>query len=166
MSFFGRPFTDAKKLVNKATNSKVAKAVPGGKSIGKSIRNAPGMKLPPKPAPAPATGGLAPSPQLQTQQMPAAMNPPPEPASAPMEPMNGAQAGLMNRIPGGDQTMQPIPEIGTGMSQPMVMPRTPTPQPTPQMNEGSGIGPQMDFAALANRAPVARRPMGRMRPMY
>lgn len=162
MSFFGRPFTDAKKLVNKATNSKVAKAVPGGKSIGKSIRNAPGMKLPPKPAPVPATGGLAPSPQLQTQQMPAAMNPPPEPASAPMEPMNGAQAGLMNRIPGGDQTMQPIPEIGTGMSQPMVMPRTPTPQPTP---DGGGIGPQMDFAALAQRMPQ-RRPMGRMRPMY
>lgn len=160
MSFFGRPFTDAKKLVSKATNSKVAKAVPGGNSIGKSIRNAPGMKLAPKPAP--ATGGLAPSPQMQTQQMPSLAPTPAPPPTPQMEPMGDAQAGLMNRIPGGNQNMQPIPEIGAGMSQPMVMPRNPAPQPD-AVNSGLGPSPnQNQFAALAQRMgniAQRRRPM-------
>lgn len=136
-----------KKAVSKVTNSKVAKAAPGGKSIGKSLRNAPGMKMPAKPV----TGGLAPSAPLQATQMPAVMNPP--------EPLAPPQEGLMNRIPGGDQNMQPIPDIGAGMGQPMVMPRNPAPQPAP---EQGGLAPQMDFAALAQRIPQ-RRPMVRMR---
>lgn len=145
MSFFGRPFTDAKKLVSKATNSKVAKAVPGGNSIGKSIRNAPGMKMAPKPAP--ATGGLAPSAPALAQQLPMMQEQPtPEPVapSAPMPPMQDAQVG---------------------MSQPMVMPRNPASQPVDMGVASGGLGPspnQNQFAALAQRMgniAQRRRPM-------
>ncbi len=66
MSFFGRPFTDAKKLVHKATNNKLVNKVPGAKSIGKSIRNSPGMKLNNQAKPSP----IAPSPAAQEQLIP------------------------------------------------------------------------------------------------
>lgn len=151
------------KAIGKVTNSKVAKSAPGGKSIGKSLRNAPGMKQAPKPAASP----IAPSPQMQAQQMPAVMNPP-EPSGNQIlgamntGPMAPPQEGLMNRMPGGDQNMQAIPEIGQSMGRPMVMPRTPEPQPVSNVqsmpNEGLAPSPQ-----LMNRIPQ-RMPMRRMRP--
>jgi hypothetical protein len=140
-----------KKAVGKVTNSKIAKSVPGGKSIGKSIRNAPGMKV------TPPTGGLAPSPQLQQQQI------------APQENQINAPVQLNTPM----QPMAPPPPMptpnqdfgmGEAMSRPSVMPRAPM-QEMPQTGEAQGgLAPQMDFSALAQRAPQVRS-MGRARPM-
>jgi len=142
------------KAVGKVTNSKVAKAVPGGKSIGKSLRNAPGMKQAPKPA----TGGLAPSPALQAKQLPMMQQEAPPPMESPTPaPMTPQPPPAPTPMPNQGVSM------GEAMGRPSVMPRT------PMMDEAQGgLAPQMDFAALAQRMPQRmpmRRPMNRAMPM-
>ena len=117
MGFWNAPINLAKKAVGKATNSKIANAVPGGSAIGKSLRNAPGMKQPtPQPTPAlnPATSTpIGPTPEAQQQMVEAT------PAEMPMSPvpempMGQSQMGvgpspqLMNRAPMMRRPMRPL----------------------------------------------------------
>lgn len=120
MGFWNAPINLAKKAVGKATNSKIANAVPGGSAIGKSLRNAPGMKQPtPQPTPAlnPATSTpIGPTPEAQQQMVEATPAPAPEMPMSPVPemPMGQPQMGvgpspqLMNRAPMMRRPMRPL----------------------------------------------------------
>ena len=160
MGFLSAGHNLGKKILRGATNTKVAKAAPGGKSIGKTIRNLPGMKAP---TPAP-TGGLGPSAGMQAKQLPA-LSPEPvgmdvaqqRPMPMPMQQEQIAPPPAPMPQPGGDMGM------GEAMGRPAVMPRSAA-QP---MEDMGGLGPspnQNQFAALAQRmAPVMNRFQSRRR---
>lgn len=120
MGFWNAPINLAKKAVGKATNSKIANAVPGGSAIGKSLRNAPGMKQPtPQPTPAlnPATSTpIGPTPEAQQQLV----NATPPPAEMPMSPVS--EMPQNTGIAGGIPEMNP--QMGVGPS-PQLMNRAP-----------------------------------------